>query len=197
MGPDILIPVFVLAVLVPVVAMWAKRRFKDDVGRDDRHDEVPVAPADRFTSNALRDLESPPWRVVYEIGDDKLGGIGHVVAGRTGVYGLRTTMDPFPAPATTEPDARAVSEAAVARADLDDALRRCSQSSDRLVTVHWGANEGSEIAVDIAPGHTAVDGRSLETWIAGTGPDVLSPAQVDLAWQSVVTAVGRPDPLDT
>lgn len=193
MGPDIVIPVVVLAVLVPAVAMWAKRRFKDDVGHDD--EELPVAPADRFTSNALRELESPPWRVVYEIGADRLGGIGHVLIGPTGVYGLRTTMDPFPKSPAGEPDARKIGAAAVARADLDDALRRCALSSDQLVTVHWGVNEGSEIAVELVPGHTAVDGRSLGAWVAGTGPDVLSEAQVDLAWQSVVTAVGRPDPL--
>jgi len=104
-------------------------------------------------------------------------------------------MDPLPGPTSGDPDARAIGEAAVARAELDDALRRCAMSSDRLVTVHWGANEGSEIAVDLLPGHTAVDGRSLTTWAAGTGPETLSSAQVDLAWQSVVTAIGRPDPL--
>ena len=82
-----------------------------------------------------------------------------------------------------------------ARAELDDALRRCAMSSDRLVTVHWGANEGAEIAIELLPGHTAVDGRSLADWAAGTGPEILSAAQVDLAWQSVVTAIGRPDPL--
>jgi len=193
MGPDILIPVVVLAVAVPAVAIWAKHRFKHQAG--DHDDDLPIAPAERFTSNALREMQSPPWRVVFEIGADKLGGIGHVLIGPPGVFGLRTTMDPLPATRAEDADARAIGEAAVARAELDDALRRCAMSSDRLVTVHWGANEGSEIAIDLVTGHTAVDGRSLGTWAAGVGPDALSPAQVDLAWQSVVTALGRPDPL--
>ncbi len=104
-------------------------------------------------------------------------------------------MDPLPKPPMVEVDARAIGEAAIARAGLDDALQRCSISSDRLVTVHWGVNEGSEIAVDLMPGHTAIDGRSLSTWMAGTTPDVLTAPQVDLAWRSVTTAIGRPDPL--
>ena len=192
MGSNIVIPVIVIAVIVPTVLLWAKHRLRDSVGDDD---ELPVAPSDRFTSNALRELDSPPWRVVYEIGDGRLGGIAHVLIGPSGIFALRTTMDPLPAPPTDDADARTVSEAAVARAELDDALRRCAMSSDRLVTVHWGANEGAEIAVEMTPGHTAVDGRSLGDWAAGSGPETLSPAQIDLAWQSVVTAIGRPDPL--
>lgn len=192
MGSNIVIPVIVIAVIVPAVLLWAKHTFRDSAGSDD---DLPVAPSDRFTSNALRELDSPPWRVVYEIGDGRLGGIAHVLIGPSGIFALRTTMDPLPAPSTGDVDARTVSEAAVARAELDDALRRCAMSSDRLVTVHWGANEGAEIAIEMMPGHTAVDGRSLGDWVAGSGPETLSPAQVDLAWQSVVTAIGRPDPL--
>lgn len=192
MGSNIVIPVIIIAVIVPAVTLWAKHRFKDGV---DDADDLPIAPSDRFTSNALRELESPPWRVVYEIGADRLGGIGHVLIGLSGVYAMQTTMEPLPAAPTTEPDARAIGRAAVARAELDDALRRCALSSDRLVTVHWGVNEGSEIAVELLPDHIAVDGRSLDAWLAGAGPGVLTPAQVDLAWQSVLTAIGRPDPL--
>ena len=192
MGSNIIIPVVIIAVIVPAVTLWAKHRYHDSVGDDD---ELPVAPSDRFTSNALRDLDSPPWRVVYEIGADRLGGIGHVLIGPPGIFAMRTTMDPLPTPPTGEPDARDISQAAVARSELDDALRRCAMSSDQLVTVHWGANEGSEIAIEMLPGHTAVDGRSLGDWAAGSGPDTLTPAQVDLAWQSVVTGIGRPDPL--
>ena len=67
-------------------------------------------------------------------------------------------------------------------------------SSDRLVHVHWGAAAGSEIAVDVMPGLVAVDGRQLATWADGSRSR-LTPAQVDLAWQTVTTAIGRPDPL--
>lgn len=196
MGLDIIIPVIVIAVVVPAVALWAKQRFKDNVGRDNG-DEF-VAPSDRLTSNALRGLESPPWRVVYEVASDRLNGIGHVLIGPSGVFAVRTTMDPLPASPTADADARAIGEAAVARGALDDALRRCGMSSDQLVTVHWGANEGAEIAIEVMAGVTAVDGRALTVWAAGTGTgtDALSPAQVDLAWQSIVVAIGRPDPLN-
>ena len=192
MGSNIIIPVIIIAVVVPGVTLWAKHRFRDSADADD---DLPVAPSDRFTSNALRELDSPPYRVVYEIAADRMGGVGHVLIGPSGIFAMRTTMEPLPKPPSGEPDAREISQAAVARADLDDALRRCAMSSDRLVSIHWGTNEGSEIAVELSPGHTAVDGRSLNDWIAGQAPDALTPAQVDLAWQSVVTAIGRPDPL--
>ncbi|MDW3216490.1 MAG: hypothetical protein R8G01_21035 [Ilumatobacteraceae bacterium] len=193
MGPDIIIPVIVVAVLVPGAIVWAKKNFKDRVGDD--HDDVAVPPSDRLTSNALRELSTPPWRVVYEVAPGRLGGIGHVLIGPAGVFALRTTMDPLPQTPAVDADASAIAQAAIARGGVDDALRRCAMSSDRLVVVHWGVNDTAEIKVDLMPGVIAVDGRSLATWAATAGPDTLSPAQVDLAWQTVVTSIGRPDPL--
>lgn len=193
MGADIYIPVLVLAVLVPVVSYWAKRKFKDAADIDAA--DVIVPPGDRLTSNALRTLDSPPWRVVYEIAPERLGGIAHVLVGPAGVFALRTTMQPFPTTLDDDPDARAIGEAAVLRGDLDDALRRCNISSDALVDVHWGVNESADIAVEVLPGRIAVDGRALADWARGGRAETLSAAQVDLAWQSVVTAIGRPDPL--
>lgn len=193
MGLDIIIPVVVVVVVAPVAILWAKKRFKDDIGRD--HHEVFVPPSDRLTSNALRELESPPWRVVYEVAHDKLGGIGHVLIGPPGVFALRTTMDPLPHAPSADPEPSAIARAAIARCGVDDALRRCAMSSDRLVMVHWGVNDSAEITVHTMPGVTAVDGRSLAVWAATAGPEALTPSQVDLAWQTVVTAIGRPDPL--
>ncbi len=193
MGLDIIIPLVVVAAVVPGAIMWAKKTFKDNIGRD--HHDAFVPPSDRLTSNALRELESPPWRVVYEVAHDKLGGIGHVVIGPAGVFALRTTMDPLPHTPTTDADAAAIARAAIARGGVDDALRRCAMSSDRLVMVHWGVNDSAEIKVDLMPGVTAVDGRSLAGWAATAGAEALTPAQVDLAWQTVVTSIGRPDPL--
>lgn len=193
MGLDIVIPLIVLAILVPIALTWAKKTFKDNVGID--HDDAVVAPAERLTSHALRELESPPWRVVYEVAPGKLGGVGHVLIGPSGVFGLRTTMDPLPQPPKADADATAVAQAAITRGGLDDALQRCAMSSDRLIVVHWGANDTAEITVDLMPGVTAVDGRSLATWAATAGAQELTPAQVDLAWQTVVTSIGRPDPL--
>lgn len=192
MGLDIIIPLVVLAVLVPAALAWAKKTFKDNVGRD--HDAF-VPPSDRLTSNALRELESPPWRVIYEIAPDRLGGVGHVLIGPAGVFALRTTMDPLPPTPATDADASEIARAAITRGGIDDALRRCAMSSDRLVMVHWGVNDTAEIKVDLMPGVIAVDGRSLATWAASAGPEALTPAQVDLAWQTVVTSIGRPDPL--
>jgi len=193
MGLDIVIPLLVLAIVVPIALTWAKKTFKDNVGVD--HDDPVVAPAERLTSRALRELESPPWRVVYEVAPAKLGGVGHVLIGPSGVFGLRTTMDPLPQPPKADADATAIAQAAITRGGLDDALQRCAMSSDRLIVVHWGANDTAEITVDLMPGVTAVDGRSLATWAATAGAQALTPAQVDLAWQTVVTSIGRPDPL--
>jgi hypothetical protein len=53
---------------------------------------------------------------------------------------------------------------------------------------------GAGATVDVLPGLTAVDGRSLDAWASGR-PATLTQAQVDLAWQTVLTAIGRPDPL--
>jgi hypothetical protein len=193
MGLDIIIPVVVIAVVLPGAILWAKKTFRDNIGRD--RDDAFVPPSDRLTSNALRELDSPPWRVVYEVAHDRLDGIGHVLIGPPGVFALRTTMDPLPHPPTNDADASAVARAAIARGGVDDALRRCAMSSDRLVMVHWGVNDSAELKVDLMPGVTAVDGRSLAAWATTAGPESLTPAQIDLAWQTVVTAIGRPDPL--
>lgn len=193
MGPGIIIPLLIVAIAVPVVFSWAKKNLKEGTGHA-LADEV-VTPAARLTSNVLRELPSPPWRVVYEIADDKLGGIGHVLLGPGGFYAIRTSMDPMPAPSDEAPDPHDVAAAAIARGDLDDALRRCAMSSDLLVTVHWGAPvDGAPVVVDTVPGAVAVDGRALTDWVGGR-PGERSPAQVDLAWQTVATAIGRPDPL--
>jgi hypothetical protein len=201
MGPGIIIPVILIAVVVPIGFTLAKRYLKD--GAAHLADDPVVAPSARLTSNALRELPTPTWRVVYEIGDDKLGGPGHVLIGPPGIYAVQTSMDPLPDPADVPHDAQAVAAAAIARGGLDDALRRCAMSSDLLVTVHWGAPaEGGPIAVDTVPGAIAVAGRALAAWAdravadagAGSRPP-LTPAQVDLAWQTVTTAIGRPDPL--
>jgi hypothetical protein len=51
MGPGILIPVLLVAVVVPVAFVWARRRFKEPASGAD---EPASAPAIRLTSNALR-----------------------------------------------------------------------------------------------------------------------------------------------
>ena len=192
MGPGIIIPLVVIAIVVPIAFMWAKNSLKDGTARTG--DDVIVAPSARLTSNALRELPAPPWRVVYEIAEEKLGGLGHVLLGPGGFFAVQTSMEPMPEP-VADPDPHTVARVAIARGDLDDALRRCAMSSDRLLVVHWGARvDGAAIAVKTLPGAIAVDGRSLQQWAASL-PDGRSQAQIDLAWQTVTTAIGRPDPL--
>lgn len=192
MGPGIIIPVILLAVVVPVGLAWAKKSFRED---PDGNGDLVSTPSARLTSTALRELRTPPWRVVYEIADDKLDGVGHVLIGPPGVFAIQTSMDPLPVPAD-EDDPHDVARAAIARGGLEDALTRCAMDSRCLVTVHWGAREaGDDPVIDVVVGHIAVDGRCLGEWTASLGDTLLTPAQVDLAWQTVLTAIGRPDPI--
>ena len=79
----------------------------------------------------------------------------------------------------------------------DDVLRRCGLESSGHVTVYWGrADAADAVVVEIAHGSIAVSGHRIDDWfesLATSGG--LSQAQVDLAWQTVVTGIGRPDPL--
>lgn len=193
MGPGIIIPVVALVVVIPVGFTWA-RRLRDGADTSDADVDAGASGA-RLTSSALRELPSPPWRVVYEIAEEKLGGVGHVLIGPPGVFALTTTMTAMPAGPASEHDPHAIARAAIVRGDLDDALRRCAMSSDALVVVHWGPPTGGPSAVDTTPGSLAVDGRAIGAWAAGLDTTALTPAQVDLAWQTVTTAIGRPDPL--
>lgn len=202
MGPGIIIPVVLISVVAPIAFTLAKRYLKD--GAAGSVDEPIVAPSARLTSNALRELPTPTWRVVYEIAEEKLEGAGHVLLGPAGIFAVQTSMEPVPTVSDEPIDASSVAAAAIARGGLDDALRRCAMTSDRLLTVHWGApSDGAPIAVDTVPGATAVDGRSLTRWaeqavadvVANPGREPLSQPRIDLAWQTVTTAIGRPDPL--
>ncbi len=199
MSPGIIIPVAIVVVVVPMAIMIAHRRFKNASSSGDFDDSVLVSSALRLTSGALRPLPSPPWRAVYEIGTDKIGGTDHVLIGPPGIFAVRTSLDPMPSEPETEASPQRIAGAAVARGELDDILRRCALSSRTLISVHWGVSESNEVEVDLMPGVTAINGRSLADWAEHLQPladaPALSPAQVDLAWQTVTTAIGRPDPL--
>jgi hypothetical protein len=196
MGPGIIIPVLVLSVVLPLALMLARRRFKAaTAGGGASGPGIGTDPSVRLTSNALRAMTSPPWRVIHEIAPQRLGGIDHVVIGPAGVLPLVTSIDQLPRP-PFEHDPTAVAAAAVQRSELDDALRRCAMSSDRLVVVHWGAGgDSDDVWCEPVRGVTAVDGRALLTWLEQLDTTLLSPAQVDLAWATTLTAIGRPNPL--
>lgn len=193
MGPEIIIPLVLLAIVIPAGFTWAKRNLRDPAQDGSAVGEPVAPPSGRLTSGALRELPAPPWRVVYEVADNKLGGVEHVLIGPSGIFALKTSMEAVPTVADPDASASDVAKSAIARGDLDDALRRCGLSSDGLVWVHWGAGEGP-ISTEVLPLTTAVDGRRLAEWVTGL-PETLSAAQIDLAWQTVTTTIGRPDPL--
>ena len=197
-GPGIIVPIVLLGLVVPVGFIWAKR-LKSGAGVGGG--ESATSSGARLTSAALRALPVPPWRVIYEIGPDKLGaenfgGVEHVLIGSAGVFAVQTSMDALPGRRTDEPTAHEVARAAIVRGGLDDALRRCAMTSDQLVTIHWGVGgAGVGPSVVVVPGAIAVDGRSITGWTDSLDQQKLSPAQVDIAWQTITTTIGRPDPL--
>ncbi len=192
-GPGIIVPIVLLGLVVPVGFIWAKRLKAGDIAGGLENATTSGA---RLTSGALRGITAPPWRVVYEIADDKLGGVEHVLIGPAGVFAVQTSMDALPCRRTEEPTAHEIARAAILRGGLDDALRRCGMTSDQLVTIHWGVGgAGVGPSVDVVPGAIAVDGRSITGWTDSLDQQKLSPAQVDIAWQTITTAIGRPDPL--
>jgi hypothetical protein len=192
-GPGIIIPLVLLGIAAPAGFVWAKRL---KAGGTAAGVENATKSGARLTSGALRGLPVPTWRVIYEITEEKLGGVEHVLIGPAGVFAVQTSMEALPPARTDEPTAHEIAGAAILRGGVDDALRRCAMTSDQLVTIHWGiGDERNPPSVDVAPGAIAVDGRSLTDWAASFDQHTLTPAQVDLAWQTITTAIGRPDPL--
>jgi hypothetical protein len=197
MGAGIYIPIALIAIIVPTLLAITRRRFKGVAdGTVKLVDDEPVPFAGRLTSSALQALPSPPWRVVYEIGGDKLGDVEHVLIGPAGAYALTTSMEPLSSTAEAAGDATQAALAKIAADDLDRVLARCAMKSSRVVHVHWGAAaDGDPTVAEPMEGVVAVDGRHLATWAAGLDATALTPTQVDLAWQTVLVAIGRPDPL--
>lgn len=64
------------------------------------------------------------------------------------------------------------------------------------VAIFWGRGDDADtVVVDIAHGSIAVSGHRIDDWFESLPTTGLSPLQADLAWQTVVTGIGRPDPL--
>ena len=64
------------------------------------------------------------------------------------------------------------------------------------VAVYWGRSDDADaVVVDIAHGSIAVSGHRIDDWFESLPTTGLSPLQADQAWQTVVTGIGRPDPL--
>lgn len=202
MSSGMIVAIVVVAVLVAVGAVavqWSRRAFKragEDRSPELSTDAVALAAAVRVTSGALRGLPAPPWRVVYEIATERLTGAEHVLVGPPGAFAITTSLDPLPGEPDGDPEPVALAAAAMRRGGLDDALRRVRLASTGLVVVHWGGAEpDAPAAIPGMHGVTHVDGRRLHEWAATLTDEALGAAQVDLAWQAVVTSIGRPDPL--
>ncbi len=153
-------------------------------------------PGARLTAERLRLLASPPWRVVYEIGDRHLGAVDHVVVGPTGVIAIETLMLDRPDIAEGGSEPQLIATAAIERGDVDDLTRTVGVPCNMLAKVYWGtAQPDRPAAIEVTTGLVAVDGHRLVDWLIGLPPGPFSPAQVDQVWQVVTTGVGRPDPL--
>jgi hypothetical protein len=193
-GPGIIVPI-VAVVVVVVAGFIAFRRYLNSI-KPEAESSVPSGA--RLTAAALHRLPSPPWRIVYEVASDSLGGIDHVLIGPAGIFAITTELSTMPSPSTEQPSAETAAKGAIARGDLDDLLRRCAMESTGHVTVHWGRVEfdmADAVVVDVAHASIAVSGHRIDDWLASLRATDLSSAQADLAWQTVVTGIGRPDPL--
>ena len=190
MSLSIVIPLVVVTVVVIGGFAWYQRKMRElspESGRD--------MSALRLTGERLRTLEPPTWRVVYEIRGDTLGDVDHVVVGPTGVIALVTLMMDRPAADTSDEPAR-IADAAVTRGGVDELAQRAGLGCELLAKVYWGAPQpDAEAAHEITHGAVAVEGQRLDEWLTSLPGDRLTPGQVDLAWQAIVTGIGRPDPL--
>lgn len=149
----------------------------------------------RLTSERLQQLPSPPWRFVLEVAEDRLGGIDHVIIGPSGVIAVSTLMLDRPAGAGT-PDPQQMASAAMMKSPVDELAARAGLSCDTLAKVYWGAPQPEQpAALDSGLATVAVEGQRITDWLLTLPPGPLAPAQIDLAWQAILTGIGRPDPL--
>ncbi len=190
--PTVLIPfVLTLAALVGFY-VWYRNKMKDlAVDTDDR----PI-PGARLTAERLRVLPSPPWRVVYEVGEKHLGPIDHVIVGPIGVLAVETMTSARPSPDDPVAEAQLIANAAIGRGDVDDLAARVGASCKTLIRVYWGTPQPDWPAgFEQVPGLIAVEGQRLNEWLVALPPGPLLPTQVDQVWQAVSIGIGRPDPL--
>lgn len=191
MSLSILIPLILIAALLGG-AFAAYRRYIASMQVDSGARQVNGA---RLTSERLQQLPSPPWRFVLEISDDRLGGVDHVIIGPSGVIAVSTLMVDRPAGAGT-PDPQQLAMAAILRAPVDELAASVGLSCKTLAKVYWGAQQpGRPAALDTGLATVAVEGQRLNDWLLTLPPGPLMPAQIDLAWQAILTGIGRPDPL--
>lgn len=192
LNPSVLVPFIVSVAALVGFFIWYKRKIRDlDVNDSER----PI-PGGRLTAERLRSLATPPWRVVFEIGERHLGSIDHVVIGPAGVLAIETVMIQRPTRIDAAAQAQLVATAAITRGAVDELAAAVGQECKTLVRVYWGeAQLDLPAGIELVPGLIAVDGHRLNDWLVSRPPGPLTPAHVDQLWQAISTGIGRPDPL--
>ncbi len=195
MSFGIIVPLILLPIILVVVFAWY-RRSMTGLGTVE---SKPVSGL-RLSAEALH-RAPPPWRVVYEIGG-ALGEIDHVIVGPGGVTAITTVVADRPNPdvllgARTE--AVLVSEAAIARGPLDELLRAAAASCDHWARVYWGTPDPNRHAADgLVHGSVLVEGQRIDEWLSSLVDHASAPIdaqRIDEIWRTIVTGIGRPDPL--
>lgn len=192
MQPTVLIPFLLILAALVGFYVWYRNKIKDlTLDVDDR----PI-PGVRLTAERLRSLSTPPWRVVFEIGEKHLGPIDHVVIGPSGVLAIETVAMDRPSGDNPVAEAQLVANAAIARGDVDALAARVGAGCKTLARVYWGTPQAdTPAAIELVPGLIAVEGQRLNDWLVTLPPGPLQPVQIDQIWQHVSTGIGRPDPL--
>lgn len=193
MNPGIIIALLVVPAAAIIAFLWYRRSIADLQPGE----PTPIS-GTRLTAEALHRLPSPPWRVIYEI-SDALGEVDHVVIGPPGVIAITTALADRPsrtALISERGEPMLVSEAAIARGPLDELLRAVDASCDVSARVFWGTPEPNRPAgEDIVHGSVFVEGQRIGDWLTAAPAMPLEPSRIDEIWRTVITGIGRPDPL--
>ena len=190
MSLGVIIPLAIATVALVLFYVWYRNKISDMKPDADSR----ALPAARLTAERLRGLSSPPWRIVYEIGERHLSAVDHVVIGTSGVIAIETLMLDRPLTADEAGSPHLVANAAIERADVDDLTSEVGVSCDLLAKVYWGtAQPDRPAAIEVAAGLVSIDGHRLVDWLVGLPPGPLTPAEIDQVWRTVTTGIGRPD----
>lgn len=186
-----IVPATIILVAIVAFYVWYRRKMSAMAPSD-----KPAPSGVRLTAERLRTLSSPPWRVVYEIADDRLGGVDHVVIGSSGTIAVRTVLADRPVAGPRDDNPSAVARAALARGNVDELVGSVGLRCERSLVVYWGTPRPDDPAAhEVTAGEWAVEGQRLVEWLVALPPGTDTAAQIDLAWQAVTTGIGRPDPL--
>jgi hypothetical protein len=193
----IVVPLVVLAVLLIGAYVWYRRSMTAL-----KPDEPKPVSGVRLTAETLHRLDSPRWRIVYEIGS-ALGGVDHVAIGPPGIIAITTILADRPTVerlVAAADDAQLTAEAAVERGPVDELARPAGVACRLSARVYWGSPDPDRPAFEeVAHGNHLVEGQRLTDWLTALDDPAAAPpisrAQIDLAWQAIVMGIGRPDPL--